>query len=792
MKSFGIGIVLGCLALSSALLAQASLSPEAQLKAAMNREMVDRDVTGALELYKQIAEKFPRNRPVASKALLQMGGIYERMGKPEARPTYQKIVADYPDTGATATAARVRLTAIEQATAGPFKMIELDPWLKGAEGIVPSPDGKYVAYARGSAIYRRDVVTGAEKALVNYKNGEGPFGTLTWAPDGQHAAYSVSMPDGGGIDRRIVTVATGEIRSLGRGGPRLGASFRWSSDGRRVALVSKADATPFEIHVVTLGTTDDINAGQLLVKDGVAGFPGLVWSPDNSRIAFPSPADRGTEAIRVVTLATRNATMLPIAPAAIGQTIVQHWTQNGEISFTQAVDGGTDVFLIKATGGAPRKICQGRANSGGDGCQGLSPDGTLQVVRKNDSGGGRLVFRSTTTGAERPLTPEAVWEQTGIGFSGDNRLFAFRSNRDGRYALYVAPVDRTPVANPVKVAQIESELTSVTGAWIANGLAIRLADREANVFRIEIDPRTHRPSSPPIRLTQDSTLNQHAAVSPDGHRIAYLVRGRQVGLAVMDANGARERVMKALGPGDEGRMRVLGWQSPDEVVVSLATRIDTQPSPATLFAAAKSVGVFNVSTGDLRYQSTSIDTPGITFITGPRLLFYPTRGAGHLVVRSVDGGSERTITMPDDWLEYVASPDGKSVAYSITKWATEPKKPSPSEIRIKSVETGAERVLLKYADATENDPAPLAFSPDGRFMAYRDAAAQILILNLESGESVPLVTTTPTGVSFDYSPVDWSADGSFVVLKGDSVRTTWRAYTGVTYDAVTKLIGAKK
>jgi Tol biopolymer transport system component len=775
--------------MAAVLVVHAQVSPEALLKGAMQREQIDGDDTGAMAQYRSIVDKYPANHAVAAQALLQLAGLYERRGQhDDARQALQRIVADHATGGGAAVVtARTRLTAMQANAAGPFKMTNLDPWLKDAEGISASPDGKYVAYVRGSAIYRRDVVTGAEKALVNYKSGEGPFGAFNWAPDGQHAAFSVSMSDGGAIERRIVTIATGEIRILGSTTSRQGAAFRWSPDSRRVAVTRKVEGSPFEIHVFTVGNTEDINAGQLFVKDGVAGFPGLAWSPDSSRVAFPSPGTGGTEAIRVVTLATKAATLLPIAPAAIGQTTIQHWTKNGEISYTQGVDGGNDIFLINAAGGAARRICEGRANAGGDGCQALSPDGALQVVRKNHEGGGRLMFRSTVTGAERTLTPEAVWEQSSLGFSRDGRLFAFRSNRDGRYAFYVAPVDQTPVANPVQVTPIESELTSVTGTWTANGLAIRLEDARTDVYRIDIDPRTHRPMSAPIRLTQDSPMNPQASVSPDGRRIVYLARGKQIGIAMMDANGARERVVKEIGPGDWSRMEIIGWQSAEEVVVWAAGR-DGQK-----FAAPKTLGVFNVSTGDLRYQSSPVDTPGFTFVPGPRLLFYPSRSAdGHLVVRPLDGGPERTIAMPDDWLDYVASPDGKFVAYSITKWAAEPKKPSPSEIRLKSVDTGTERVLLKYADATDGDPGPLAFSPDGKFLAYQDAALKALILNLETGESLPLITNAPAGVDFGYSDVDWSADGSFVVLHGRSIRTTWRAYTGITYDAVTKLVGAKK
>ena len=115
------------------------------------------------------------------------------------------------------------------------------------------------------------------------------------------------------------------------------------------------------------------------------------------------------------------------------------WLPTGELEYVQAVDGGNDHYLVSASGGTPRKICEGRGSSGGDGCQSLSPDGILEITRKNVSGGGRIVLRNIRDGSEHQLTPEAVFEQTALGFSPDSRLFGFRSNRDGGFGFYVGP-----------------------------------------------------------------------------------------------------------------------------------------------------------------------------------------------------------------------------------------------------------------------------------------------------------------------------------------------------------------
>ena len=50
------------------------------------------------------------------------------------------------------------------------------------------------------------------------------------------------------------------------------------------------------------------------------------------------------------------------------------WLPGGELEYVQTVAGGNDHYLVSASGGTPRKICEGRGASGGDGCQTLNPD----------------------------------------------------------------------------------------------------------------------------------------------------------------------------------------------------------------------------------------------------------------------------------------------------------------------------------------------------------------------------------------------------------------------------------
>src|SRR5213083_611536 len=112
------------LVLSAIVAAQTPLSPLGLLKSAINREVVDGDVAGAIQQYKDIVAKYANNHQVAAGALLRLGGLYEKQGKAEARDTYQRIVNQYADIPSLAATARERLAILQQAPL-PYKVIDI-------------------------------------------------------------------------------------------------------------------------------------------------------------------------------------------------------------------------------------------------------------------------------------------------------------------------------------------------------------------------------------------------------------------------------------------------------------------------------------------------------------------------------------------------------------------------------------------------------------------------------------------------------------------------------------------
>jgi tetratricopeptide (TPR) repeat protein len=85
---------------------------DVQLEAAIHKEIVMGDLAGAMEIYRGILADGAAPRPVAAKALLQMGQCLEKLGQSEeAYAKYQRLVSEYSDQSTELTQARVRLAA---------------------------------------------------------------------------------------------------------------------------------------------------------------------------------------------------------------------------------------------------------------------------------------------------------------------------------------------------------------------------------------------------------------------------------------------------------------------------------------------------------------------------------------------------------------------------------------------------------------------------------------------------------------------------------------------------------
>jgi hypothetical protein len=85
---------------------------ERQLEAAIHREVVLGDLTGAMKEYRNILAQAEVPRGVAARALLQTGECMEKLGRgPEAYNSFRRIETEYGDQAALVELAHTRLAA---------------------------------------------------------------------------------------------------------------------------------------------------------------------------------------------------------------------------------------------------------------------------------------------------------------------------------------------------------------------------------------------------------------------------------------------------------------------------------------------------------------------------------------------------------------------------------------------------------------------------------------------------------------------------------------------------------
>jgi len=422
--------VLGAL-LSIAGSAQQADDPGVLLRAAIEKEEVDGDLQGAIDLYKKIIAKYGSNRAIAAKAQLHIGFCYEKLGKAEAIKAYELVLEKYSGQKEQVAMARARLAELKRDKPAGISVVDLDFDIPGfsPRPFDLSPDGTKmlgVEIGKGQNIVVCDLENQKVKFITHYDWSEKSSWTWIpiWSPDGKEIAYNANemgsdgkslmkstlngqsrillsnkkywffpnawMPDGKAIltirgeykdntqELGLVPSEGGEFKKLislqGNvvlsGGSRAQACV--SPDGRFIAFTN-----------IVLGGEKDIF---VMSSDGktfwpLVGHPAAQehprWSPDGKYIVFLS-LRHGSWALWGVAVEEGKAKGDPfmIRGGMEGANLL-NWTSNG-LASNRGVSIN-DIFLLEvnpATGdpvGEPRIL--GYTPTGGNRWPTWSPDG---------------------------------------------------------------------------------------------------------------------------------------------------------------------------------------------------------------------------------------------------------------------------------------------------------------------------------------------------------------------------------------------------------------------------------
>jgi hypothetical protein len=182
-------------AIATLLILAAAQTDQTRLQAGIQKEVVEGDLAGAMQIYESLAKS--NDRAVAAKALLRLARCHEKAGDGQAAKVYERITkefADQPDSAAQATERLAQLTPSAAETGAVTAWYNGD-WQSGIPGLA----NWYISEDESSRVYDDFVVPEGGWTVVGlFSNNRMDFSGVT------HAAWEIRSgvsPDGGG--RRV-------------------------------------------------------------------------------------------------------------------------------------------------------------------------------------------------------------------------------------------------------------------------------------------------------------------------------------------------------------------------------------------------------------------------------------------------------------------------------------------------------------------------------------------------------------------------------------------------------------
>jgi Tol biopolymer transport system component len=355
-----------------------STAPAVRLEAGIAKEEVDGDLRSATEIYQKIAADSSAPRDVRAKALLHIGGCYEKLGK-QARQVYEQVVRDYADQPA-ASQARSRLAVLKQQEHPPapetmaMRKIESSPLGR----IGASDTDGYRAVGRGSdgSLYFGDLAGHTKRLVFKAQSGDAP----NWRPSRDFSIVYLGIlkkPNHPAILAVVRTDGT-DYRELIRNSPQqtvLEDNFdaAWSWDNRFLLVRSNLDKGGGHLFVVSLA--DGHRRELLSIETG--NFNNAALSPDGRFIAYeiaPSPGQGDTARVFVMpSQGGQSQLVYESAPshksASLEHWTLRDWTADGRylvVDDTRAGRAGLYLLPVKngVSTGAPLFIRFGECDEG--------------------------------------------------------------------------------------------------------------------------------------------------------------------------------------------------------------------------------------------------------------------------------------------------------------------------------------------------------------------------------------------------------------------------------------------
>jgi hypothetical protein len=506
-------------------------SGHALFEQALAKERIEGNLQEAIRLYERVVTEFASDRSLASRALMQVGLCYERLGRDGAVRAYERLVRDFADQPETVAQARARLAALVKAPApvtSPARRLLWD-----AESVPVASDNPGKPTRDG-------------KTLLRYHDRLRAFELFDPAT---HAVRQLTS-DGPSPQEALVSDFLNEL----------------SPDGRRVAAEVRIptqrprEFERFELRVFDAGSR---GPGRTLATwDGKALFQvrPFAWSPRSDRVwLFVMRADESTQIASVdmngkmevlKTLTWRDLTQPPsLSPD--GRFVAYHDTTSRQAP--------NDIYILATDGSREKRI----EHPAEDMKPLFVPDGSGVVFESNRRGYRDLWFQAIQDG--RPSgEPRVIWRN--VGYYGQAERFTDAGSLV--YYFYVndwstqtAPLDLTavePVGEPTRVEPVTNESNS-GAAFSPDGRHLaHFRDNAARLVIRELASGLEREI--PFGVTLSSTYatvdwcpggDTLLAVGYNGGQVAYRVNVKDASVQRLPIAPASRPIARCIGNGEE-------------------------------------------------------------------------------------------------------------------------------------------------------------------------------------------------------------------------------------------------
>ncbi len=603
-------IALSALWLASLAAGQTKDSAEVQLKAAIHLELVDGDLKGAIEQYQKIITNASGNRLITAKALLQMGGCYEKLGVADARRAYERVVRDFSDQQEIVAQARVRLAALRSPGVSGNRISMRQVYSGEIINGTVSPDGSWVSLTDSSGgVAVLNLAAGTKRVLTRPADGYADGSVIS--PDGRQVAYLfVKLPEWE-FQVRIVPMDGNAAPRIVHRSPNYLFVRGWTPDGRNLLVTRSLENGTWQIAMLSVqdssirqlkslswaqigasispdgryiaydtpagdgaGTARDIfvlaadGSQETAIVQHPANDYSTVWSPDGSRVLFVSDRTAAPSLWSIAVKDGKAAGEAELVKSDIGTIVPLTMTPTGTLYYSVRGRNRRNVYRAALgndgkVSGTPQVVTEKYVNSNWGAS--LSPDGK-QLAYYSDRPDTVLVVRDLSSRQERvfPLNLEInSLYFNGPGWLPDGRSVLVPGSENQRQGAFLYRVDLTTGKAEEVGGERKDLITGFKLSPDGKSVFFQAGGNSQQLARFDLDTRQTAILRESVPFFPQDTLFASPAVSPDGKQIAYVStssKGQEI--FVTNAAGGEPRVLYRYPEGEFNAYNTLAW-TPD-------------------------------------------------------------------------------------------------------------------------------------------------------------------------------------------------------------------------------------